>query len=151
MVRTITLCLGLAILPAAGFAQVYKCTNANGTVAYQGMPCGSARQERPATIQAVPPAGRPQSSTPGYTSRSTTPPPPPPVPAQHPHTVINNYQTVIVQPDNSAQDTPPDNKQDACNWAREKRTRTEKYYRSHSIDIPWDIKRELDDLVFEKC
>ena len=153
MVRIITLCVSLALLPAASHAQVYKCTDTTGKVGYQSTPCMSARQDRPAILKPVTPGDRQPTPSSGYTAGRTTqpaPPPPPPVQEQ-PRTVVNNYQTVIIQPDTSAQDTPPDNKQDACDWARDKRSRTEKYYRSHSIDMPWDVKHELDDLVFEKC
>ena len=150
MVRTITLCLGFVILPSVAFGQVYKCTDAAGRVAYQNIPCVAARQDHPVILQSS------QPNTGSYTNNRTPAPAPhqPPQPQpnpQQPQTTVNNYQTVVIQQDDSARDTPPQGKQEACDWARDKRSKTEKYYRSHSIEMPWQVKHDLDDLVFEKC
>lgn len=91
-----------------------------------------------------------QSSSHGsYVRHSDRPVPPAPQATQN-RTIVNNYQTVIIQSP-SADDTPPENRADACDWARAKRTNTVNYYRTHSIDMPGNLKRDLDDLVFSYC
>lgn len=104
----------------------------------------------------IPPAtvASSQPNTGSYTNNRTPTPATRQTPqpqAQQPQTIINNYQTVVIQQGDGALDTPPQCTQEACDRARDKNSKTEKYYRSHSIEMPWQIKPGLDDLVFEKC
>ena len=40
-----SLVLGIALLPSASMAEVFKCKDASGKIAYQSTPCAAAQQE----------------------------------------------------------------------------------------------------------
>jgi hypothetical protein len=79
--RSITIFLLIASLPGAALASdVYKCTNAQGSVTFQDQPCRTGDSETPIHIAKPPPAPTVTSDA----EAATTAPPPTPAPAASP-------------------------------------------------------------------